>query len=156
MPEAVQGVLTAALVVATSIWLGGYVAIVVVARVATATLDPAGRVALFRSLGRAYLRVGIPALAVALAVGAVLLTQHGWDALATTTAALSLVLVGLLAVAVAQARRMTGLRRQALAHPEDRALAEEVQRGGRHAGLLRALLGLLSLSLVVLGSFLAA
>lgn len=156
MPEAVQGVLTAALVVATSIWLGGYVAIVVVARVATATLDPAGRVALFRSLGRAYLRVGIPALAVALAVGAVLLTQHGWDALATTTAALSLVLVGLLAVAVAQARRMTGLRRQALAHPEDRALAEEVHRGGRHAGLLRALLGLLSLSLVVLGSFLAA
>ncbi|MGN6130678.1 MAG: hypothetical protein ACTHOK_10105, partial [Nocardioidaceae bacterium] len=67
MSEVTQGAMTAVLVVATSIWLGGYVAIVVVARVATRTLDPGGRVALFRSLGRAYLRVGLPALAVALA-----------------------------------------------------------------------------------------
>ena len=156
MSEAAQGALTAALVVATSIWLGGYVAIVVVARVATATLEPGGRVALFRSLGRAYLRVGIPALVVALAVGAVLLTEHGWDALAVTTTVLSLVLVGLLAVAVAQARRMTRLRRQALARPEDAALTVQVRRGSRYAGVLRALLGLLSVSLVVLGSFLAA
>lgn len=155
MSEVTQGAMTAVLVVATSIWLGGYVAIVVVARVATRTLDPGGRVALFRSLGRAYLRVGLPALAVALAVGAVLLTGHGWDALAVTTAALSLVLVGLLAVAVAQARRMSALRRLALAGPEDESLAAQVARGGRYAGVLRALLGLLSVSLVVLGSFLA-
>ena len=43
---------------AASIWIGGFVAIGVVAKVARAQLEPAQRVAFFRHLGRTYLRVG--------------------------------------------------------------------------------------------------
>lgn len=62
-------------------------------------------------------------------------------------------MVVLLAVAVARAQRMTRVRRRALERAGDERLAAQVRRGGR-AGILRAVLGLLSLALVVLGSFL--
>lgn len=154
MSQTVQAVLLAVFILATSVWVGGYVAIAVVARAASATLDAAGRVAFFRSLGRSYLWVGVPALVIALATGAVLARDHDWDALMAVTVAVAVVLVVLLAVAVAQARRMTRLRRHALERAGDERLAAQVRRGGRAAGILRAVLGLLSLALVVLGSFL--
>lgn len=62
--------LTAVLVLATAVWIGGLVAIFVVARVAHSTLGAADRVAFFRGLGRAYGLVGGIALATALASGA--------------------------------------------------------------------------------------
>lgn len=80
MSQTVQAVLLAVFILATSVWVGGYVAVAVVARAASATLDAAGRVAFFRSLGRSYLWVGVPALVIALATGAILARDHDWDA----------------------------------------------------------------------------
>lgn len=62
---------------AASIWVGGFVTIVVVIRVARRRLDPAGRVAFFRDLGRIWGAVSGSALLVALATGAVLISKHG-------------------------------------------------------------------------------
>jgi uncharacterized membrane protein len=156
MGETAHALLLTVFILAASIWVGGYVAIGVVARSATTTLDGPARVAFFRSLGRSYLRVGTPALLVALATGAALLWGRRWDALlAATVAVVALLLIGL-AVAVAEARAMTRLRSQAVHEPGDEQLAARVRTGGRRATALRAALGLLTLAVVVLGSFLAS
>ncbi|WP_033295021.1 hypothetical protein [Amycolatopsis jejuensis] len=145
--------LLSVLILATSIWVGGYVAIAVVARVASATLDAATRVAFFRSLGRAYLRVGCPALVIALVDGGVLLRDRSWDGLLVATVIVAAVLVTTFGIAVVQARRMSQLR--LLSTSGDRRLSEQVRRGARTAGSLRAALGALSVALVVMGAFLA-
>lgn len=155
MPDSVEAVVLAVFVLATSIWVGGYVAIVVVARTAAATVDPGSRVAFFRTLGRSYLGVGLPALIVALVTGGVLAGGLDWDALLVTTVVVAAALLVSFAVAVAQARRMTVLRRNLLGSPGDEQLDVQVRRGARVAAGLRAVLGLLSLALVVLGAFLA-
>lgn len=155
MSDTVEAISLAVLVLATSIWVGGYVAIALVARTATATLRPADRVAFFRALGRTYLRVGFPALFIALITGVWLVRDHDLDALLVTTAVVAVVLVASLAVAVVQARRMTVLRRALLGSSEDEDLAEQVRRGARAAAMLRGVLGLISIALVVLGAFLA-
>lgn len=157
MGTAGQAILLAVFFLAASIWVGGYVAIAVAARAATATLEPAGRVAFFRALGHAYLWVGGIALAVALISGGFLLRDHPRDALLIATVLVAAALVVLLIVAVGQARRMTRLRRRALSTEgaADRDLAAAIARGGRAAGVLRGVLGLLTLALVVLGAFLA-
>ncbi|MGH3404602.1 MAG: hypothetical protein ACRDRJ_19185, partial [Streptosporangiaceae bacterium] len=67
----------------------------------------------------------------------------------------ALALVSCLTVAVVQARRMTRLRRCALAAPADAGLARRLSQGARAAAVLRATIGALSLTLIVLGSFLA-
>lgn len=151
----VQALLLAVLVLATSVWVGGYLAIAVVARTATATLDPGARVMFFRTLGRRYLLIGVPALLIALIAGAVLLRRHDWDALLIVTVSVAAALLLLLAVAVDQARKMTRLRRRAHGEPADKDLAEQVTRSGHRAAALRAMLGLLSVALVALGAFLA-
>jgi hypothetical protein len=48
LPQPAETTLTAVLVLATAVWVGGLVAIFVVARVACATLGMAERVAFFR------------------------------------------------------------------------------------------------------------
>lgn len=155
MSATAEAIVLAVFIVATSIWVGGYSAIVVVARTASATLDPAVRVAFFRSLGRAYFWVGLPALIIALVTGGVLARDLPWDGLLIATVTIAVVLLVSFAVAVVQARRMTRLRRRLLESPDDEEVAEQVRRGSRTAAGLRALLGLLSLALVVLGAFLA-
>lgn len=150
-----HGLLVTVLVLSTSVWMGGYVAIGVVTRTATATLQPAERVAFFRSLGRAYLRVGTPALILALASGAVLARDHAWDAALVISLVVAVLLLVLLAVAVQQARRMTRLRHNALEAGDDPATLPAIRNGRRSAAGLRAVLGLLSLILVVLGCFMA-
>ncbi len=154
MTNAGQTILVAVFASSASIWVGGYVAIAVVAR-ATATLVPAQRVAFFRALGGAYLRVGGVALVVALGTGAGLLRDHAWDGILVATLVLAVALVVAMCLGVAQARLMTRLRRGALAAPEDPALAQRIRSGARSAVLLRAAIGLLNLALVVLGSLLA-
>ncbi len=62
LPRPAEASLAAVLVLATAVWVGGLVAIFVVARVADATLRAAERVAFFRGLGRA----AIAALSLAL------------------------------------------------------------------------------------------
>lgn len=155
MSGTAEAIVLAVLILATSIWIGGYVAIAVVARTATATLDAATRVVFFRSLGRSYLLVGLPALIVALAAGAVQARHERWSALLIATAVVAAVLLASFAVAVMQARRMTRLRRRLLESPDDRQMRDQVRRGARAAGALRGVLGLLSVALVFLGAFLA-
>lgn len=141
---------------ASCIWIGGYVAIAVVARAATRTLNPGQRVDFFRALGRSYLRVGLPALVVALGTGAVLLDGHDWDGPVIAAVVVAACLVLSLVWGVVQARRMTRRRAAALAAPQDSRAAEDVRRGARGATALRAVIGLLSVALVVLGSVLAS
>jgi uncharacterized membrane protein len=155
MSDGAEVVVACVLVLAAAVWVGGFVAIGVVARVSVRTLGPADRVAFFRSLGRVYLGVGTAALALALGSGAALLAGRPWDGTLTATAALAAALVAALASGVLQARRMTRLRREALAHPDDASLATRVRRGARNAGLLRAAIGVLTLALTLLGTALA-
>jgi putative copper export protein len=88
---AVRAFLIAVNLLSAAVWVGGFVAIAVVARVARRTLEPAARIAFFRRLGRAYGVVGGGALVVALCTGAALLP----DAFGSAT--------GLAAVAAAAA-----------------------------------------------------
>lgn len=155
MTDTTKAVLLGVFTLASCIWVGGYVAIAVVARAAARTLEPTARVAFFRALGRSYLLVGGPALVVALGTGAGLLSGHRWDGTLIATVVVAAALLVALAVGVVQARRMTRVRRASLAAPDDTALAAGVRRGARAATLLRASIGLLSLALIALGSLLA-
>lgn len=150
-----HAVLLGAFSLASSIWIGGYVAIGVVARVATRTLEPGQRVAFFRGLGRSYLAVGGPALLVALGTGAGLLAGHRWDGTLIAAAVLAATLLASLAVGVMQARRMTRVRARALTAPQDPRLAGQVRSGARGAALLRAAIGLLTGALIAVGAMLA-
>jgi len=138
---------------AAAIWVGGLVAIFIVARTASATLEPAQRIAFFRSLGRTYGIVGSVALLVALAAGAILLDDHPWDGLLVAAAIVAAALLLALAAGMAQARAMTRLRRRAIDAP---ALAGQVRRGAVLAAALRGAIGLLTLTLVILGAALVA
>jgi uncharacterized membrane protein len=150
-----DAVLTGVLILATSLWLGGLVAIAVVARVAARTLDPAARIAFFRALGRFYGVVGTAALLVAYATGAALLRDQPWGTASTVTvvvaAALAVTLAGMV-----QARRMTRLRRRMLEVGGDAVLTTRVRRGALGAHALRGLIGVLSLALLALGVLIAS
>jgi uncharacterized membrane protein len=140
---------------AACVWVGGFVAIAVVARVARRELEAPARVAFFRALGRSYGRVGGSALAVAVLTGAALLAQRGWDRVAGATALLALALILSTAAGVAQARRMTRLRQRALHEPLDPVLDALIDQGARWALILRTTIGTLSLALLAFGAVLA-
>ena len=135
-----------------SIWVGGLVAIFVVARVASRTLEPSQRVEFFRALGRSYGVLGSVALLVALASGAVLLDGHEWDGLMVAAVILAAALLVATAAGMAQARAMTRLRRQAVTEISGKPLDAWVQRGAIVASTLRGCIGILTLALVVLGA----
>lgn len=156
MTDTTRAVLLGVFTLASCVWVGGYVAIAVVARVATRILDKAQRVRFFRELGRSYLLVGTPALIVALGTGAGLASDRAWDGTLVATVVVAAALVLSIAVGVAQARRMTRIRAAALSKPEDLPLTDRVRQGARTATVLRAAIGLLSLALIALGSMLAA
>lgn len=155
MSDTTHAIVLGVFTLASCIWVGGYVAIAVVAQVASRTLEPAQRVRFFRSLGRAYLLVGTPALVAALGTGAGLASDHAWDGTLIAAIAVAAALLACLAVGVAQARRMTRMRVGALMSPENPDLTAQVRRGARTAAMLRAEIGLLSLALIALGSVLA-
>lgn len=151
-----DGILTGLLVFASSLWLGGLVAIAIVARVATQTLDPATRVAFFRGLGRSYGLVGSAALALAYGTGAALLREQGWDLTVVAATVLAIALAATLALGMLQARQMTQLRRRAVDDPGNAALATRARRGAVRAYVLRGLIAALSLTLLALGVLLAS
>jgi hypothetical protein len=148
--------LVAVHLLAAAIWIGGFVAIAVVARAARSALDPAGRVAFFRMLGRAYGVVGGVSLLVALGTGLVLLPPPRTGALDLAAVALGLALLAGTGAGVRQARAMTRLRTRAIADPHDPALARMLRRGTVSATVLRAAIGLLTLALLGLASVIAA
>ncbi|HEU5416422.1 MAG TPA: hypothetical protein VFV41_01940 [Streptosporangiaceae bacterium] len=155
LPQPAETALTAVLVLATAVWVGGLVAIFVVARVAHATLRPAERVAFFRGLGRAYGLAGGLALVIALASGAVLASAYRWDGQLAASAVVAAGLVAATVAGMAQARRMTRLRRDALRAPDNPELTARVRRGARNASVLRAAIAALSLALLALGTVIA-
>jgi uncharacterized membrane protein len=140
---------------AVSIWVGGLVAIFIVARAASVSLEPAQRVALFRALGRRYGIAGSVALLVALGTGAALLRGHSWDGLLIATATAAGALLVATGIGIAQARSMTRLRRRALEEFRGDVLDPKVRRGAALAAGLRGAIALLTLALVVLGAALA-
>jgi hypothetical protein len=142
---------TGLLITATAVWVGGLVAIAVVARVASRTLEPAARVSFFRGLGRSYGIVGTIALAVVYGTGASLVYGRSWDGRLTATAIVATALVVVTGIGIAQARRMSRLRRLALDQSDDRELVNRVRGGAARAGALRALIALLSFALLALG-----
>ena len=141
---------------AACVWVGGFVAIAVVARVARRELDAPARVAFFRSLGRSYAKVGGSALAVGVLSGTALLGRRGWDQAAGAAALLALTLIIATVAGIAQARRMTRLRHRAVIEPRDPRLLALIDRGARQALILRASIGTLTLALLGLGVVLAA
>lgn len=155
LPASAHAALSGVLILAMAVWVGGFVALVVVTRVARAALGPAERVAFFRALGRSYGIVGGVALLLGLVTGGVLLAGRPWTGQSTATAIVAGLLVASTVAGVAQARQMTRLRRRALQHTHDAALVERVRRAGRRAALLRGGIGGLSLALVALGVLLA-
>ncbi len=150
-----EPLLTFAALLGACIWVGGFVAIVVVVRAARGQLNPAAQIAFFRALGRSYLPVGCVGLALALGAGGALLAGRRWDGLALATVLVAAALVLALAVGVAQARGMTRLRAHLVKLPDDAPLRARVERGARRAALLRAAIGLLTLALLALASALA-
>jgi hypothetical protein len=155
MSDTVRAILLGIFALAAAIWMGGYVAIAVVAQVAAKTLPPEQRVMFFRGLGRSYGVVGGSALLVALGTGAALLSDRTWDGTLTVTTVAASGLLLATAVGVVQARRMTRLRRASLQEPGNALLSAQIAAGARAAGLLRATIGLLSLALIALGALLA-
>ena len=155
LPQPAETTLTAVLVLATAVWVGGMVAIFVVARVARATLGAAKRVAFFRRLGRAYGLADGAALTVALASGAVLASTRRWDGQLTASTVVAAGLVAATVAGMAQARRMTRLRQDALRTPGSLKLTAKVRRGARNATVLRAAIAALSLALLALGTVIA-
>jgi putative copper export protein len=149
-------VLVFAHLLAACVWVGGLVAVAVVARVARRELDAAARVAFFRSLGCSYGKVGGSALAVAMLTGTALLAQRDWDEAASAAALLALALIVATVAGVAQARRMTRLRQRAVRQPPDPTLSTLIDRGARQASILRTTIGALTLALLALGAVLAS
>jgi uncharacterized membrane protein len=152
LTNAASAPLIAVHALATSIWVGGMVAIFVVARAASRTLEPAQRVEFFRTLGRSYGILGSGALLVALATGAVLVDGHPWDAPKVAAAVVGGALLVATAAGMAQARAMTRLRGQAVTRLGGESLDSRVRHGAILAATLRASIAILTLTLVVLGA----
>jgi hypothetical protein len=125
---------------ASSIWVGGLVAIAVAAHSARAELGPAVQIAFFRTLGRSYLRIGGGALLVSLACGFALLLHGHWGTAKTFATVVAALLVLATAAGVFQAKALSRLRLATLGA----RMAPMVARSARRANLLRGAIGLLT------------
>jgi hypothetical protein len=139
-----------------AIWVGGYVTVTVVSRVASRTLSADQRVAFFRLFGRVYGGVTGVAFAGVILGGAVLLRDRPWDATLVAAAVVAIAIVVATVVGVRQARAMTRLRAAAAADTGDADVVAVVARGARSAAMLRLAIGVLTFALVGLGLALAA
>jgi uncharacterized membrane protein len=154
MSGLVNAIAAVVLFLGAAVWVGGYVTLIVVTRVADRTLSTDQRVAFFRLLGRVYGSVTTAAFACAVVGGAVLLRDRPWDATLISATAVAAAIVVATAVGVRQARAMTRLRAAAAGDPV--MTSGIVARRARSAAALRATIGALTLVLVGLGLALAA
>jgi hypothetical protein len=156
MHEIVNAIAAVALFLGAAIWVGGYVTVTVVARVATRTLAADQRVAFFRLFGRVYGAVTGVAFAGVILGGAVLLRDRRWDGTLVAAVVVAFAIVVATIVGVRQARAMTRLRAAAASDPGDADALALVARGARSAAVLRLGIGVLTFALVGLGLALAA
>jgi len=152
--HATSALLVAIELIAVSIWVGGMVCLVVVAKVARDVLDGSSQMVFFRSMGRRYSVVGTTSLLVAIAAGLVL----SWSSLSPSrtidaTVALAGVLVVATIIGMRQARAMTSLRRILIANQSDGSMANSLRRGRRLANALRGLMALITFAIVILGAW---
>jgi hypothetical protein len=145
----VEQLLVSVLTLGVGAWVGGFATVFVVSRSSKAALAAPARVAFFRDLGRRYAVVAAVAMVLIL-VPAAVLTILEPDTAVVATFAVTVALIAASIPAIAQARRMGTLRREALAVPDDAAKASAVLRGSRSAAVLRGTLAAGSLILVVL------
>lgn len=150
LPFALTRALLGLLILGAGVWMGGFVAIMVVNVTSKKSLEPAQRVALFRALGRSYLRVAAIAFALVVVPGGTLLAFRPWDGFTLAILLVTLLLVVLTGIAVRQARRMTRMRKAALAASVDGAHDAPIGRNAKRAWMLRMGIGLTSLALFVL------
>lgn len=154
LPLALTRTLLGLVILGAAVWMGGFVAIMVVNATSKKSLEPAQRIALFRGLGRNYLRVAAAAFALVVIPGAVLLASRPWDGFTLAILMAALLLVGLTCVAVQQARRMTRMRKAALAAGVGTAPgapgAAPIAQHARRAWMLRMGIGLASLAVFVI------
>jgi putative copper export protein len=148
-PAAISAPLLTLNLLAAAVWVGGLVALVVVARVARATLDPRAQLAFFRMLGRRYGMVGGAALLVAIVTGALLLRDEDWTGSLTVLAALTAALVLATALGVAQARWVNRLRERQYREPADPGGDGVIARQAARAGILRAAIAAITLAIVL-------
>lgn len=153
MPAALNAVLSVVLILASAVWIGGYVAVAVVAIVSSKTLEPSQRVTFFKRFGRVYLRVAGSALVIMYVTGWALLAQIPWSGELVRITAASAALLLILIAGIIQARNLTKLRTQALQTPENQqesqALLQTIKRRARAATILRTLIGLITVVLVI-------
>ena len=150
LPGSVEKGLGALLVFAAAIWIGGFIAIMVVNASANAVLSGADRTELFRNLGRRYLTVAMVAALVIATSGGLLLATAPFDAITISILVLVGVLVAGTIAGVTQARRMTRLRHKAGEANDPDRFAGPLKHGSATARILRTLIGLSSLALFVL------
>jgi hypothetical protein len=143
--------------IASSIWVGSLVCLVVVSRAASTSIDPDARVALFRALGQRYGFVGSVALLTAIGVGlAMAWPPVRWSNPLSASVALAGILVVLTMFGVRQARAMSRIRRDALSDLGNSQLARSVRRGARSAAVARGLIAGVTLAIVVLAAYVIA
>lgn len=150
IPAALEHVLAAVATLGAAVWIGGFVAIMVVNRSTRDVLGSADRIALFRVIGRRYLVLATLAAALVVICGGILLAAAPFDGVTVGILAVVAGIVALTIAGVVQARRMGRLRSAAHELPDNTLLADQVRRGAIQARVLRALIGLASLALYVL------
>lgn len=150
LPNVVEVFLGALLALGASVWIGGFIAIMVVNTSAHAVLSGADRTALFRSLGRRYLTVATVAALLVAASGGLLLASRPFDGITIDILAAVAVLAAATIAGVAQARRMTRLRHAAHESDDPGPFADRLKRGAFTARILRTVIGFASLGLFVL------
>lgn len=136
-----------------SVWIGSLLCLALVSAVARRELDGPSRVAFFRGIGRVYGQIGTGSLVLAIIAALVLAwPPSGWSTSGVVALVLSIALLALTGLGMAQARRMTVVRRQALALPQDQQLAQQVKSGAAMAGVLRGGIALVTLVIVVIAA----
>ena len=151
LPVALAKVLVGLLILASGVWIGGFVALIVFSASSRKTLGRPERIALFRQVGHRYLRIAVAAAVLVVIPGAILLAVRPFDGFTITVLALVVAIVAVTWIGVRQARAIGRMRKAALTHPDDDTQAAAIDRAAARATLLRAGIGVLSLALFVVG-----
>ncbi|MEO7374579.1 MAG: hypothetical protein ABIW36_11895 [Terrimesophilobacter sp.] len=149
LPFVLARVLAGLLMLGGAVWIGGFIALIIFSRSTKKALTTSQRVAVFRELGRRYLKVAGVAFVLVVIPGGVLLASRRADGYTLAVLLIAMLLIVGTAVAVKQARHMSRMRRAAVAEP-DAVDPTALHRGTRVASALRASLGVCSLALFVL------
>lgn len=152
MPEGVHLLLLALLIIGAGMWIGGMIAVTMLAVISKRAFEPTVRAAFFRRFARTYFPTFGSALVVAAIAGFIMLIDRGYDGIAWAITILVIIILVALAAGVVQARAMTRLRTRAaeLGDAVDADLARQITRQGRSAAALRGSLGILSAAVFVL------